>query len=274
MENTVENTKVTKPGVMKAVKTGLKFVFTPDKELMGMLGWYALLSLLLSVLGWKIGGNTGEWTQALLMIVVQLPVTVWAIEKTLTGKGDTKFFDWYSKDMTWRVLGAILLASLLLAVPLLVLVGGMLVLMGGVNLADMMHVETLLNLPHLGESVMVLIGLLILVTLFLAVRLSFVAAFTVDTHKVSVLGAFHTTRGVFWRLVGVMLLTGLVAFGVLFVLGVILGLLGVGLALLSSGMPVGVLLTTTLAKTVQTWMMLGVTVGVVTLYMDKKMLEG
>lgn len=274
MDNTVENTKVAKPGVMKAVKTGLSFVFCFDKELMGMLGWYTLLGLVVGVLGWKIGGEKGTWVQALLMFLVQLPVSVWAIQKTLTGEGGTKFFGWYSKDLTWRVLGAILLAGLLMAVPIIVLVGGMLVLLGAVNLGDVMQVETVLNLPHLGAGVMALIGLLVLVVMFLMVRFSFVAAFTVDTNKVNVLGAFRTTSGVFWRLVGVTLLTGLVAVVVILVVGMVLGFLGLGLFMLSSGLPLGMLVVTALANTVQTWMLLGVTVGVATLYKEKKMLEG
>lgn len=283
MEEKEVVTQVTKPGVMVAIKTGLRFVMSPGKDAPAMMGTFALVTLVWMFLSQGIGGQAGTFfgigggLGALLTLSTQfllsLPVTVWAIQKALTGQATGSYFNLFGQGVTWRLLASGLLVGVLLAVPLLLAIVGLLVSggLGAGALQNMLTPEVLGNLGGLqGEMtpiVMGVVGVLLLIVTVVGLRFAFLSAFVVDKDRVDLFGAFSATKGVVWRIIGTLLVTSIVV-------GLVGSVVSLAIGFVMVSVPALMVVSLTLQVVLMRYLSLMALVAVVSLYSQKKSLEG
>lgn len=267
--------------VMEAVGTGARFLWRPDARMWAMLGRYFLVvlvvtlgqALLMNVL------NLQDMDQVLLLVkevILPVPVIVWVVSQTLKGDTGLGYFSLFTSKLTWRVLWAGLLRTLIVGAPLVCVMLGLFVEFGvhASFVERVAHFFAVSSLPvpstmQLAPLVMVWVFVLMFVSMYLLLRLAFLSAYVVDHNQMNLVKAYHGTKHLLSEIFATFLLSGVGVFLLIWMFHGVLHVTGLGDLMTKGHLITGVLIKS-IDQTVMLYCGLWVSVSLADLYKKTK----
>lgn len=263
--------------VMEAAGTGVRFLLRPDARLLAVMGWY-FLAMLVVTLGQELlmrALSLQGMGQALLVlkeVLLPVPVIVWAVSQTLKADMGLGYFSLFASKVTWRVLWANVLRTLIVGAPLVCVMLGLFVEFGvhASFVERAAHFFAVSSLPvpspmQLAPFVMVLVLALMFVCVYVLLRLALLTAYVVDHKKVSLMGAYHGTKHLLSEIFATLLLSGAGVFLLIWCFHGLLHILGLAEVMAKGPLMVGALMKS-IDQTVMLYCGLWVSVSLADLY--------